>query len=53
MVEVARKNAFQTKLLTSELTKNKGTVDPKVQAIAEDVKGKGLLEEGESSKAPC
>jgi hypothetical protein len=30
-------------LLTSELAQNKGVVDPKVQAIVVDVKGKGLL----------
>ena len=51
MIEVSKKNALQTKVFTSELAKNKGVVDPKAQIIAEEVKGKGLLEEGESSKA--
>jgi hypothetical protein len=34
--------------LTSDSAQNKGAVDPKVQVIAADVKGKGLLlEEGD------
>jgi hypothetical protein len=42
-VEVSSKDMSRTRLLTSELAQNKGVVDPKVQAIAVDVKGKGLL----------
>ena len=52
MVKVFGKNALQTKLLTSKLAKNKGTIDPKVQVTTDDIKGKKLLEEGENSKAP-
>jgi hypothetical protein len=37
-------------MLTSESTKNKGFVDPKVQATVADVKGKGLLLEEENLK---
>ena len=51
MVEVSKKNALQTRVLTSESAKNKGVIDPKAQITVEEVKGKGLLEEGESSKA--
>jgi hypothetical protein len=40
------------KLLTSESAQNKGPVNPKVQATAADVKGKGLLLEEEDLK-PC
>ena len=37
-------------MLTSESAKNKGVVDPKVQATIEDLKGKGLLEEVEEPR---
>ena len=40
MVEPAKGNALQTKLLTSESAKKKGTVDPRVQVSAADFKGK-------------
>jgi hypothetical protein len=36
--------------LTSESAQNKGVVDPKVQATAADVKGKGLLIEEQDIK---
>jgi hypothetical protein len=42
-VEVSSKDTSHVKLLTSESAQNKGVVDPKVQATAADVKGKGLL----------
>jgi hypothetical protein len=47
---VSSKNTSLVKLLTSDSSaQNKGVVDPKVQVIVADVKGKGLLlEEGES-----
>jgi hypothetical protein len=46
-VEVSSKDTSRVKLLTSESAQNKGVVDPKVQATAVDVKGKGLLLEGD------
>jgi hypothetical protein len=48
-VEVS-KDTSRVKLLTSESTQNKGSVDPKLQAIAANVKGKGLLLEEEDLK---
>jgi hypothetical protein len=42
-VDVSCKDTSQVKLLTSDSAQNKGTVDPKVQVTATDVKGKGLL----------
>jgi hypothetical protein len=44
------KDTSRVKLLTSESAQNKGVVDPKVQATAADVKGKGLLIEEEDIK---
>ena len=41
MVVINKKSTLHTKVLTSESAKNKGTVDPKVQATSKDVKGKG------------
>jgi hypothetical protein len=49
-VEVSSKDMSHVKLLTSESAQNKGVVDPKVQATATDVKGKGLLLEEEDIK---
>jgi hypothetical protein len=46
-VEVYSKDTSRVKLLTSDLAQNKGVVDPKVQVTAADVKGKGLLLEGD------
>ena len=47
-VEVSSKDMSRVKLLASESAQNNGAVDPKVQATAADVKGKGLLlEEGD------
>jgi hypothetical protein len=40
---VSSKDTSQVKLLTSDSAQNKGTVDPKVQVTATDVKGKGLM----------
>jgi hypothetical protein len=48
-VEVS-KDTSRVKLLTSESTQNKRSVDPKLQAIAANVKGKGLLLEEEDLK---
>jgi hypothetical protein len=50
-VEVSRKDTSRVKLLTSESAQSKGVVDPKVQATAADVKGKGLLLEEEDLKS--
>jgi hypothetical protein len=50
-VEVSSKDTSRVKLLTSESAQNKGVVDPKVQATAADVKGKGLLLEEDLK--PC
>jgi thiamine biosynthesis lipoprotein ApbE len=48
IVEVSSKDTSRVKLLTSNSAQNKGAADPKVQATAADVKGKGLLlEEGD------
>jgi hypothetical protein len=47
---VSSKDTSQVKLLTSDTAQNKGTVDPKVQATAADVKGKGLLLKEEDLK---
>jgi hypothetical protein len=47
---VVSKDTSRVKLLTSESTQNKGSVDPKLQAIAANVKGKGLLLEEEDLK---
>jgi hypothetical protein len=46
-VEVSSKDTWRVKLLTFDATQNKGAVDPKVLATATDVKGKGLLLEGD------
>jgi hypothetical protein len=42
-VEVSTKDTSWVKLLTSDSAQNKGVVDPKVQVIAADIRGKGLL----------
>jgi hypothetical protein len=43
IVEVSSKDISRVKLLTVDSAQNKGAVDPKVQVIAANVKGKGLL----------
>ena len=41
MVDVREKeNVLQTKVLTSQLAKESGTVDPKAQITADEAKGK-------------
>jgi hypothetical protein len=50
---VSSEDTSHVKLLTSESAQNKRVVDPKVQATAVDVKGKGLLlEEEEEDMKP-
>jgi hypothetical protein len=46
-VEVSSKDTSRVKLLTSNSAQNKGAVDPKVQVTVGDVKGKGLVLEGD------
>ena len=45
-----KKNALQTKLLTSQSAKASGAVDPKVQVSVRDLKQKGKAENAETSK---
>ena len=53
MVDVeGKKNALQTKVLTSQSSKDSGVVDPKAQVLADEVKGKGPHEEAEGSATP-
>ena len=53
MVDIdGKKNALQTKELTSQSVKELGAVDPKAQVSADVVKGKKALEEDECSAAP-
>ena len=53
MVDVARdKGPSQAKVLTSSSAKKSGTVDPKAQITADEVKGKGPQEEDERSLVP-
>ena len=42
----------QTKILTSSLAKKSGAVDPKAQIVADEVKGKGPMEDVGCSSAP-
>jgi len=42
----------KTKVLTSEAAKRSASVDPSHQITADDVKGKGLIQEGTSSGRP-
>ena len=54
MVDVAKdKGPSQAKVLTSSSAKKSGTVDPKAQITADEVKGKGPQEEAERSSTPC
>jgi len=48
MVDMAKdKNPPQAKILTSSSLKKAGTVDPRAQIMADEVKEKGLEEEAE------
>jgi hypothetical protein len=50
MVDVGKKgNALQTKMLTSQLAKKSGAVDPKAQITTDEAKGKEPLQKGESA----
>jgi len=50
MVDVGKKgNALQTKMLTSQLAKESGTVDPKAQITADEAKGKEPQQKEESA----
>ena len=49
MVDVGKKgNALQTKMLTSQLAKESGVVDPKTQIMANEAKGKEPQQKEES-----
>jgi len=53
MVDVAKdKGSSQAKILTSSSAKKFGTVDPKAQIAADEVKGKGPLDKAECSSVP-
>jgi hypothetical protein len=53
MVDVGgKKNVLQTKVLTSQLAKESGAVDPKAQVSIDEVKGKKPQEEAKGSAAP-
>ena len=53
MVDVARdKGSSQSKILTSSSAKKCGAVDPKAQIVADEVKGKGPMEDVGRSSAP-
>ena len=53
MVDVARdEGSPQAKILTSSSAKKSGTVDPKAQIAADEVKGKGPMEDDGRSSAP-
>jgi len=53
MVDVARdENSSQAKILTSLSAKRSRAVDPKAQIAADEVKGKGPLDQTERSLAP-
>ena len=53
MVDVGgKRNALQTKVLTSQSAKESGVVDPKPQVLADAAKGKKPQEEVERSAAP-
>ena len=42
----------KTKVLTSEAAEKSASVDPQHQITADDAKGKGLIQEGTSSRRP-
>ena len=50
MVDIEKKgNALQTKVLTSQSTKESGAVDPKAQIMADEAKGKEPQEKEETA----
>ena len=50
MEDIEKKgNALQTKMLTSQSTKEPGAVDPKAQIAADEAKGKGPQQREESA----
>ena len=54
MVDMARdEGSPQAKILTSSSAKRSGAVDPKAQIAADEVKGKGPMEDVERSLASC
>ena len=53
MVDMARdEGSPQAKILTSSSAKKSGAVDPKAQIVADEVKGKGPMEDAGRSSAP-
>ena len=53
MVDVGgKRNALQTKVLTSQSAKESGAVDPKAQITADVAKGKEPQDKAEESAAP-
>ena len=53
MVDIGgKRNALQTKVLTSQSAKESGAVDPKAQITADVAKGKELQDKAEESVAP-
>ena len=53
MVDVARdEGSSQAKILTSSSAKRSGAIDPKLQIAADEVKGKGPMEDAGRSSAP-
>ena len=53
MVDVGgKRNALQTKVLTSQSAKESGAVDPKAQISVDEAKGKKPQEKAEGSVAP-
>ena len=54
MVDVARdEGSSQAKILMSSSAKKSRAVDPKAQIMANEVKGKGPMEDVGRSSAPC
>jgi len=47
-----KRNALQTKVLTSQSAKESGAIDPKAQITANEAKGKETQEKAEESAAP-
>ena len=53
MVDIGKeKNLPQTKVLTLQSAKRSGTIDPKAQITADEIKGEELQEEAECSTVP-
>ena len=54
MVDMARdEGSPQAKILMSSTAKRSGAVDPKMQIAADEVKGKGPMEDAGCSSVPC